>query len=258
MKKKEIYKLVFKISKNIFSSLTDLILWNIFFLTEVSPLGHPENIGRAKILADKDLEKFNSLTIKRAIARAKMKGFIKYDFTLTKEGEERLKSIFPKYFGEKKWKGEWYLVIYDIPESKRKYRGILRENLKRLGFGQLQASCWISPFNFLGEIEKIVKDYNLSQYVIVAITDKLGKEEARILANKVWNLEKINKFYKNLLRGFENKNVAKKKLYFRYLNILKKDPQLPKNLLPEDWKGKEAWRIFKTRDFLKIELKGKK
>lgn len=251
MRKKEISKLVLKISKNIFSSLTDLILWNIFFLTEVSPLGHPENIGRAKILADRDLEKFNSLTIKRVIAKAKIKGFIKEDFSLTKEGKQRVKSIFPKYFGEKKWKGEWYLIIYDIPEKKRKHRGILRESLKRLGFGQLQASCWISPFNFLGEIEKIVKDYKLSQYVIPAITDRLGKEEARILANKIWNLEKINKFYKNLLREFKNKNVDKKKLYFQYLNILRKDPQLPKDLLPENWKGKEAWQMFKMKDFLK-------
>jgi phenylacetic acid degradation operon negative regulatory protein len=242
MRKKKIINLILKLSDGLFSSLIDLILWNIFFLTEVSLVGSPGKIKKAELLAQRDFQHFNSEVIKRAIVRARSRGFIKGDFTLTKEGRERLKNLFPKYFGKKKWDGNWYLVIYDIPETKKRLREILRENLKRLGFGQLQASVWISPFNFLGEVEEIIKNYNLSSYVILAISDKVGREEAKILARRIWNLDKINELYKSFLSKF--KRSKSEKLYFEYLNILKKDPQLPNELLPRDWKGDEVHKLF--------------
>jgi len=227
MQRKKIHNLVFKISSGVFSTLTDLVLWNIFYFVEVSLSGSPEKIGRAEILAGKDLQRFNSETIKEAIRRTKKRGFIKEDFTLTKEGKERLESIFPKYFAKRKWDGNWYLVIYDIPEGLNRYR---------------QASVWVSPFNFFGEVERILKDYNLSPYIIFAISEKLGKKEGKILAEEVWHLEKINNLYTELLNKFEKSK--EKSLYFEYLNILDKDPQLPRELLPKYWRGEEAHKIF--------------
>jgi len=53
----------------------------------------------------------------------------------------------------------------------------------------------------------------------------------------------INEEYGRLLE--EAKKNDKRKLYFRYLDILRRDPQLPKELLPEDWKGEEAYSLFK-------------
>lgn len=243
MDRKKIFKLVFRISDGVFSALIDLILWNIFFLAESTFIGSPGKVHRLESLVRKDLEKFNSQTIKRAIAKARSKGFIKNDLTLTKEGKERLGSFFPKYFGSRKWNGNWYLVIYDIPERKRRSRTILRELLEKLGFGQLQKSVYISPFNFLGEIEKIIKDYKLSPYVILAITNKLGTEEAKTLANRVWRLDRINEEYKKLLSQVKKSN--KKNLYFKYLNILREDSQLPKELLPNDWAGIKVHQLFK-------------
>ena len=113
MRKKGFSNLVLKTTEEIFSSLVDLILWNLFYWTEMSPLGHPTNLGKAEFLANKNLQKFNYISIKRAISHAKIRGFIKEDFTLTKEGKERLENILPKSFGERKWSGDWYLVIYD-------------------------------------------------------------------------------------------------------------------------------------------------
>jgi len=243
MRKKGFSNLVLKTTEEIFSSLVDLILWNLFYWAEMSPLGHPANLGKAEFLANKNLQKFNYISIKRAISHAKIRGFIKEDFTLTKEGKERLENILPKSFGERKWSGDWYLVIYDVPEKFKSRRDVLRESLKRLGFGEIGESCWVSPFNFFGEVEKIVKEYNLSKYVIFAISNKLGREQVKILTNKIWRIERINNRYKNLIR--ESKKIDAKELVFKYLDILRDDPQLPQELLPNDWNGKEALRIFK-------------
>ena len=236
MRKKKLSKLVLKASEGIFSSLTDLVLWNIFYLL------HCSRVKRGAILADRELQRFNYLTIKRAIKRAKEKGWIKRNLTLTENGKKRLKSILPKYFSHRKWDGNWRLVIYDIPKEKKKYRRILRDFLTRLGFGQLQKSVRISPFNFLGDVEKIIEEYNLSPYVVLAITNKLGREDPRVLANRVWKLDKVNERYKEVLR--EAKKFDKRDLYFKYLDILKSDPQLPKDLLPEDWIGDEVYKLF--------------
>ena len=246
MRKKEISQLVLKISAGIFSSLVDLFLWNIFYITEVSFSGSPGNLRKAGILAEKDLQRFNSDTLKRVAAIAQKRGFIKEDLTLTKEGRERLAGKFPKFFNKRKWDGNWYLVIYDIPEDKKRLRRILRDNLKRLDFGKLQASVWVSPFNFLAEIEKIVKSYQLSSCVIFAISNQLGQEEARVLARKVWRLDAINNLYAQLLEEMKGEKGNKKEnLYFQYLNILRQDPQLPKEILPQIWNGEKVHKLFK-------------
>jgi phenylacetic acid degradation operon negative regulatory protein len=244
MRKKDISKKVLKITEGIFSSLVDLALWSIFYFYEVSPLGHPTQLRKAEFLATKSLEGFNYLTLKRAIYRARSKGWIKEDLTLTKEGKERLEGFIPIYFGKRKWDGNWYLVSYDILERRRTIRNILRDNLKRLGFGKVHASLWISPFNFLGEVEKIIKDYRLSPFVILAISNQVGREESKYLANRIWKLEEINEKYRILIEKTKNENPED--LIFEYFAILNKDPQLPSELLPEEWLGEEAYLIFKN------------
>ena len=243
MKRKDITKKVLRASEGMFSSLIDLTLTYLFFFAEISPLGHPANLGKAEYLAEKHLRQFNYETIKRAFYNAKSRGWIKEDLILTKEGKERLKNLTPIYFGKKKWDGNWYLVSYDIPEKRRNDRGILREHLKRLGFGEMHASLWVSPFNFFGEVEKLVQEYKLSSFVILAVSDKVGRQESKILANKIWKLDEINQDYKEIIEKAQKK--FSKILVFEYFCILEKDPQLPSELLPEDWLGEEAHSIFK-------------
>lgn len=244
IKKKNITKIVLKVSDGILASLTDLVLWNLFYFAEISPLGHPTNLRKAEYFAYRNLEKFNYESIKRAFYNTKSKGWVKEDLTLTEEGKKRLESLTPVYFGKKKWDGNWYLVSYDIPEKKkRRDRDILRENLKRLGLGEMHASLWVSPFNFLPEIEKIVKEYQLSPFVILAISDKVGKEVSKVLANKIWGLDRINKVYKKIVEQAKKKSPDN--LVFEYFSILQRDPQLPSKLLPSDWAGEEAFFLFK-------------
>lgn len=242
MKRKDIAKKVLKISEGVLSSLTDLVLWNVFYFAEISPLGYPTNLRKAGYFAHRDLEKFNYESIKRAFYGIKSRGWIKEDLTLTKEGKKRLENLIPVYFGKRKWDGNWYLTSYDIPEKRREDRDILRENLKRLGFGEIHASLWVSPFNFLAEVEEIVKEYHLSLFVILAISNKVGREESKILANKIWKLDQINRAYKEIIEKAKKKSP--KSLMFGYISVLLRDPQLPSELLPEDWLGEEAHSIF--------------
>lgn len=47
----------------------------------------------------------------------------------------------------KQWDKQWRIVIFDIPERRRKTRGNLRAMLESIGFLKLQESVWIYPYD---------------------------------------------------------------------------------------------------------------
>ncbi len=54
---------------------------------------------------------------------------------------------------DKKRDGIWKIIIFDIPETKRQVRNVLRSKLTSLGFKKWQNSIWISPYTMAPEIE---------------------------------------------------------------------------------------------------------
>jgi phenylacetic acid degradation operon negative regulatory protein len=114
-----------------------------------------------------------------------------------------------------------------------------------LVFGKLQNSVWISPYNFLGDVEKIVKELKLTSYVILAISNKVGREESKILAEKVWRVSEIEKEYREFIFEYgQKKDVSPWEVFIRYRSILRRDPRLPRELLPEDWPAEEAYELY--------------
>lgn len=245
MAKSKISKEILKISEGIIATLTDLVLAICIFWYEsiFDPrLGRSLNYTLRKM--DAKLAEINYRSIKRAIQYARQKGWIKENLEITKEGQKRLKGILPEYSDPPKWDGNWYLVNFDIPEELRLKRDILREKLKALGFGKLQNSVWISPYNFLGDVEKIVKELNLTPYVILAISDKVGQMQSRFLAEEIWKVSEIEKEYLEFISECKKEKLSPWEVFVKYHSILRRDPRLPKELLPEDWPAEEAYHLY--------------
>lgn len=246
MRSKKLKKQILNISEGILSSLTDVIL--VFFnygYESMTDARFGRAIGHTLYKMDRRMQEVSYDIIKRAIKNAREKGWIKENLQVSKEGQTRLKELFPKHFSSSRWDGQWYLVNFDIPERLRQNRDILRENLKRLHFGKLQESIWISPYNFLGDVDGLVKEYSLTPYVIFSISDKVGQIKSKSLAERIWNLSEIQEEYQKFIEEFkENEIPSKMQAIFRYQKVLQKDPHLPKELLPEDWEGEEAHRLF--------------
>lgn len=55
---------------------------------------------------------------------------------------------------DKKRDDVWKIIIFDIPETKRQVRNVLRSKLTSLGFKKWQNSIWISPYTLAPEIEE--------------------------------------------------------------------------------------------------------
>lgn len=82
------------------------------------------------------------------------------------------------------WDKKWRIVIFDIPEGKRKLRDEFRERLKQLGFYQLQKSVFVHAFPCADEIEFLRHVYS----VYVDVTT--------IIATKIENEERLHTFFK--------------------------------------------------------------
>ncbi len=64
-----------------------------------------------------------------------------------------------------KWDGLWRVVIFDIPEDKRKTREFFREKLKDLGFQQLQKSVFITRLECKDEIDFLRHSLEVAPHV---------------------------------------------------------------------------------------------
>lgn len=255
--RKEVRKKIARLTFGVLDKLQDLILFQVWFMEEFSPLSSHSFPAAMKRL-DLRLGGYDPDRIYNNFYKLRTKGWLDPDWKLTKEGWKRLKKMLPQYKKPSDWDGKWYIVTFDIPEASRKRRDAFRERLKRLGFGKLQASVWISPLNYLANIESLVKFYHMENWVIPSATDKLGRETSEELAERVWPLERINQRYedfisecKNLFRGEKGHRPNKFKIQMDYLRILKEDPQLPEDLLPGDWRGKKAHKFYQK--LLKLE-----
>ena len=59
------------------------------------------------------------------------------------------------------------IVIFDIPESKKKSRDFIRRFLKDNDFTQLQESVFISRFNLLDEFKDLTRELGITEHVTV-------------------------------------------------------------------------------------------
>lgn len=86
------------------------------------------------------------------------------EISVTEQGKRRLERIDFERMNiakPKKWNGYWNLVLFDIPENRRKSRSALSLKLKNLGFYQLQKSAWVHPYPCRKEIELVQAVYGI-------------------------------------------------------------------------------------------------
>ncbi|MGC9031462.1 MAG: PaaX family transcriptional regulator C-terminal domain-containing protein [Minisyncoccia bacterium] len=248
MKQNFVSKRIKNITFGVLEKVSDLIFVSCVLLDEFI-IYNGENYGKKakrinmKILGCND--SFSKKHLHKTFYNIKKQELINKDFKISKEGREKLNLILPQYYKKRKWDGYWYLVSYDIPERYSFYRKILKSTLEDLNFGLLHKSVWISAFNFLNRVQKIVEKYGLYRFVFFSKSCQLNKPSPQIIAERIWKLNNINKNYEDFIKKFKSEKFSKRELIFRYLSILKKDPQLPLDLLPENWKGEEAFKCYK-------------
>ncbi len=123
---------------------------------------------------------------------------------ITPKGQKMAKKYFTEQLEIKsplRWDKKWRLVIFDIPDNKKRERDVLRGKLERLDFFKLQESVYVHPFECGGTIEALKKMYFIEPYVQYVLADRIQTEknlieefyDRGILDEKVISREKITK-----------------------------------------------------------------
>lgn len=232
--------------------LRDRILWGL----ELAASGRAYSTNRLFLWT---LPKYSRKKYRLLVARLVRQGCLnqaiiegKVNYRLTEAGRKQLYQSFPVLnppAGGRVWDGFWRIVIFDIPENKRSLRDKLRRYLLKLGFGELQNSTYVSAYDYQKEFLNWLKNNHLEKNVLLLESKQKYLGEAKLLAEKVWEVEKLNSEYKQIVdrltTRFGIKDEARredflKKVYRDYLAVALQDPWLPVELLNSDWQGDKA------------------
>lgn len=121
-------------------------------------------------------EKINEQSLKRAIKNLYQSKLLEErenengstSLILSEEGRKRVLTYNLDNIAIQKpdkWDGKWRVVLFDIPNSKKKEREVLRSSLRNLGFLAYQKSVFILPYECKNEIDFVIEFYNLRRHV---------------------------------------------------------------------------------------------
>ncbi|MCX6765637.1 MAG: CRISPR-associated endonuclease Cas2 [Candidatus Moranbacteria bacterium] len=122
---------------------------------------------------------FKENTIRQSIRRLQKQGFVEKrgnKYVLTKMGKILAKYVLNrKKTLDKKWDNKFRVVIFDIPEDKRKIRNWLRQELYLLNYRKLQESVFISKHSLTEDLIKEIKRRKIGNYVNYLLVEKVYK-----------------------------------------------------------------------------------
>lgn len=139
-------------------------------------------INNPKLYAFGSERELKKSALAQALKRLREKGFVdkiqnkdtgKIIYKLTELGREFV--LLNKPEDEIEWDGKWRIVVFDIPETKKLIREVLRGRLKVWGFKKWQKSVWASKKNITDKLRHLIKDLGIEDWVLVIESENVGK-----------------------------------------------------------------------------------
>lgn len=189
----------------------------------------------------------HQLTTNGLISRTKKRSVL--DISITNEGKKRLKDLFPIFKKERPWDKHVYLVSYDIPIKANIKRNLLRDTIRTLGGALLQESLWVIPYNPTDILSDLAATKDIPGTLLVSKlgTDgSIGNESLKDLIFRVYHLSTLQDRYEEFLETFPKKSTAGVQALVTFLQILHDDPQLPFELLPDNFPDKKAYERIQS------------
>jgi len=169
---------------------------------------------------------------------------------LLTDGAERIYSFTGP---AQEWDGRWLLVSVRIPESDRRARHVVRTRLSWAGFGSLGAGLWISPHpEREAEATQALREAGVADEAHIFTATRTGMGDVRVMVASAWDLAAVEESYEQFIARFRARipgDVLARQIelvhaWRRFPSI---DPALPRELLPRQWSGLTAARLFADR-----------
>jgi len=117
--------------------------------------------------------------IERSRTRLINRGLLAYQdgkLRLTQKGEKVLRVFELHEFRlkqPKRWDGKWRVLIFDIPERRKRVREQIRRTLIMIGFVRLQDSVWIYPYDCEDLLTLLKADFKVGRDMLYMVVDQL-------------------------------------------------------------------------------------
>lgn len=179
-----------------------------------------------------------------------------YNIQLWNQGIER---FFKRYqLRHEKWDNKWTtFTLINFKKSKEENQFIL-ENLRELGYREIDNNVWFSPYFFKDEIKPLVEK-KVINYLISRGEIETNIEIDQFL-NKIYQINDLKREYKQFVKDIKNmkQKIKENKLHngdllpylfelgWNFYDILTNDPALPCDIL-NNWVGDKA--VMEMKDF---------
>ncbi|MDY7102150.1 MAG: PaaX family transcriptional regulator C-terminal domain-containing protein [Actinomycetota bacterium] len=158
--------------------------------------------------------------------------------------------------GSKPWDGRWTAIAYSIPDDQRQARGPLRNRLRSLGFAALYDGLWISPHpppRALYDALEALEDASVTVFVAESLDRRDGSDPV-----EAWDLTHLREAYDEFVARFgplrdrvvagevgtAEALVARTEIMNYWRQLARLDPELPIELLGDDWPRADARKLF--------------
>jgi len=169
---------------------------------------------------------------------------------LLTEGASRIYSFAGHARG---WDGRWLLVLTRIPETERASRHLLRTRLTWAGFGSPAPGVWLSAHTErLAEAEHALRQAGVLEEAPIFVVEHRAGADMAEMARRAWDLAAIEQSYREFVAAYGARDVSdplagQVDLVHAWRRFPWLDPTLPRELLPPDWSGGRAARLFRRQ-----------
>lgn len=215
-------------------------------------------------LSDQAVRSAVSRMCHAGLLKARSEGRKSY-YSLTSRGHDLLSTGAQRIFTRKDttWNETWNIVTYTIPEEERKTRDTLRRELIWMGYGALSGATMISPYDLTNEVMELAERLGVVERIHIFQAIEQGLADAKKIVSSCWDLVRIHEMYFEFLekyqpryelwlKGINGEEEIEANEYFlerfllihEYRKLPFYDPDLPEELLPEDWLRPKAAALF--------------
>ena len=154
------------------------------------------------------------------------------------------------------WDGRWTIIAYSLAADRADDRRRIRRRLRALGLAPLQDALWLSPRPVADRVQRVLDSTEAVRLNIFEQAVLVGEAAPDVV--DAWRLDELRRRYDEVLEQFaatierleaieaepDEAFVTRVETMDTWRPMRRLDPQLPAELLPQDWPGWEARRRF--------------
>jgi phenylacetic acid degradation operon negative regulatory protein len=148
--------------------------------------------------------------------------------------------------------GEWTLLSYSVPESRRDLRHQVRATLTWAGFGGLRDGVWIAPGTV--DVGAVLADAGLGEVAELAewfAASPMPDVRVQAFIRRAWPVDRIRERHDEFIRTWWAGPAAGDALGqitllgADWLRVLRADPGLPARHLSADWPAAQSAAVYR-------------